>query len=206
MAIQIKRGTSAQRKVSEVVLEAGQPFLETDTGNLFVGKTGTEKLKDLTLDDCYLSYGAWKELEPKRKIYGVDLVGSQDPNALIRTDDAVGLNITVGTSEITSDFDNCYPWSNIEEVTDGAGNVFVKIPKFYSKITKNSDGTYKHQLSGTKYPGFVTLFEVGDRTIAYVMVGKYEGTNAGGESRLRSTAQGHSLTDLITMDRCREYC
>lgn len=53
MAIQIKRGTSAQRKVSEVVLEAGQPFLETDTGNLFIGRTGTEKLKDLTLDDCY---------------------------------------------------------------------------------------------------------------------------------------------------------
>ena len=52
MAIQIKRGTSAQRKVSEVVLEAGQPFLETDTGNLFIGRTGTEKLKDLTLDNC----------------------------------------------------------------------------------------------------------------------------------------------------------
>ena len=31
------------------------------------------------------------------KIYGVDLVGSQDPNALVRTDDAVGLTITVGT-------------------------------------------------------------------------------------------------------------
>ena len=53
MAIQIKRGTSAQRKASEVVLEAGQPFLETDTGNLFVGKTGTEKLRDLTLDASY---------------------------------------------------------------------------------------------------------------------------------------------------------
>lgn len=59
------------------------------------------------------------------KIYGVDLVGSASPSALTRTDDAVGLNVTVGTSEITSDFDNCYPWSNIEEVTDGAGNVFV---------------------------------------------------------------------------------
>src|SRR5574344_630828 len=28
------------------------------------------------------------------------------PSALTRTDDAVGLNVTVGTSEITSDFDN----------------------------------------------------------------------------------------------------
>lgn len=53
MAIQIKRGTSAQRKASEVVLAAGQPFLETDTGNLFIGKTGTEKLRDLTLNASY---------------------------------------------------------------------------------------------------------------------------------------------------------
>lgn len=43
------------------------------------------------------------------KIYGVDKVGSENPDALVRTDDAVGLNVTVGTSEITSDFDNCYP-------------------------------------------------------------------------------------------------
>ena len=205
-----KTGTSAYRKTSNAVLALGQPFFETDTGNLFVGKTGTEKLKDLTLDDCYLSYRTLKELgrfiPPKRKIYGVDLVGSQDPNALVRTDDAVGLNVTVGTSEITSDFDNCYPWSDIEEVRDKWGNWFVKIPKFYSKITKNADGTYKHQISGTDYPGFTTLFEVGDRTIDYVMVGKYEGTSAGGESRLRSTAEGHSLTDLLSMDLCREWC
>ena len=140
------------------------------------------------------------------KIYGVDLVGSASPSALTRTDDAVGLNVTVGTSEITSDFDNCYPWSDIEEVRDKWGNWFVKIPKFYSKITKNADGTYKHQISGTDYPGFTTLFEVGDRTIDYVMVGKYEGTSAGGESRLRSTAEGHSLTDLLSMDLCREWC
>lgn len=32
------------------------------------------------------------------KIYGVDLVGSASPSALTRTDDAVGLNVTVGTT------------------------------------------------------------------------------------------------------------
>ena len=207
MAIQIKRGTSAQRKVSEVVLEAGQPFLETDTGNLFIGKTGTEKLKDLTLDDSCSSIKTLKELglftPPKRRIYGVDLVGSQDPNALVRTDDAVGLNVTVGTSEITSDFDNCYPWSDIEEVTDSLGNVFVKIPKFYSKITKNSDGTYKHQLSGTKHADFDTLFKVGDRTIDYVMVGKYEGS--GSVNRVFSKS-GQTVLTKITCDDFRTAC
>lgn len=137
------------------------------------------------------------------KIYGVDLVGSASPSALTRTDDAVGLNVTVGTSEITSDFDNCYPWSNIEEVTDGAGNVFVKIPKFYSKITKNTDGTYKHQLSGTKHEGFDTLFKVGAKEIDYVMVGKYEGS--GSSSKVYSKSGQTPLVE-ITMDDFRTGC
>ena len=72
------------------------------------------------------------------KIYGVDRVGSKDPNALVRTDKAVGLNVTVNPSTIDSGFDTCYPWSDIEEVTDAFGNVFIKIPKFSSQITKNS--------------------------------------------------------------------
>ena len=137
------------------------------------------------------------------KIYGVDLVGSASPSALTRTDDAVGLNVTVGTSEITSDFDNCYPWSNIEEVTDGAGNVFVKIPKFYSKITKNADGTYKHQLSGTKHEGFDTLFKVGNNEIDYVMVGKYEGS---GSSSIVYSKSGQTPLVSITMDDFRNGC
>ena len=144
--------------------------------------------------------GGGSELD---KIYGVDLVGLANPNALTRTDDAVGLNVTVGTSEITSDFDNCYPWSNIEEVTDGAGNVFVKIPKFYSKITKNSDGTYKHQLSGTKHEGFDTLFKVGAKEIDYVMVGKYEGS---GSSEKIYSKSGQAPLVNITMDNFRNGC
>lgn len=144
--------------------------------------------------------GGGSELD---KIYGVDLVGLANPNALTRTDDAVGLNVTVGTSEITSDFDNCYPWSNIEEVTDDFGNVFVKIPKFYSKITANGDGTYKHQLSGTKHEGFDTLFKVGAKEIDYVMVGKYEGS--GSSSKVYSKSGQTQLTN-ITMDDFRTGC
>lgn len=137
------------------------------------------------------------------KIYGVDLVGSASPSALTRTDDAVGLNVTVGTSEITSDFDNCYPWSNIEEITDDFGNVFVKIPKFYSKITANADGTYKHQLSGTKHEGFDTLFKVGAKEIDYVMVGKYEGS--GSSSRVYSKS-GQTVLTTITLGEFRKAC
>ena len=137
------------------------------------------------------------------KIYGVDLVGSENPNALKRTDDADGLTITVGPSEIDSGFDDCYPWSDIEEVTDEFGNVFIKIPKFYSKITKNSDGTYLHQLSGTKYSGFDTLFKIGEQEIDYVMVGKYEGS--GTSSRIYSKSRQSPLVS-ITMDDFRNGC
>lgn len=139
------------------------------------------------------------------KIYGVDLVGSALPNDLVRTDDAEKekLNITVGPSEIKSDFDGCYPWSDIEEVTDDFGNVFIKIPKFYSKITKNANGTYKHQLSGTKYKGFDTLFKVGTKEIDYVMVGKYEGS--GSADRVYSKS-GQTPLASITMDNFRNGC
>ena len=137
------------------------------------------------------------------KIYGVDLVGSQDPNALVRTDDAVGLNVTVGASEITSDFDNCYPWSDIEEVTDQFGNVFIKIPKFYSKITEFSGRKYWHQLSGTKHEGFDTLFKIGERELDYVMVGKYEGS---GSKEMIYSKSGQKPLVRITMDDFRNGC
>lgn len=110
------------------------------------------------------------------KIYGVDKVGQGNPT-LTRTDDSVGLSYAIGTSEITSDFDNCYPWSNMQEVTDSYGNVFIKIPKFYSKVTKNTDGTYKYQISGTQHEGFTTLFVDGKgNELDYILVGKYEGS------------------------------
>lgn len=138
------------------------------------------------------------------KIYGVDKVGSENPDALVRTDDAVGLNVTVGTSEITSDFDNCYPWCDMQEVTDASGNVFIKIPKFYSKITKNADGTYKHQLSGIRYEGFSTLFVDGlGFEIDGVLVGKYEGS---GSSERVYSKSGQTVLTRITCDNFRTAC
>lgn len=135
----------------------------------------------------------------KAKIYGVDKVGSASPSALVRTDDAVGLNISVKTSEITSDFDRCYPWSDMQEVTDKDGNVFIKIPKFYAKITKNADGTYKHQISGVRYEGFSTLFVDGQgNEIDYVLVGKYEGS--GSKSRVYSKSGATVLVNINIVD------
>lgn len=150
-------------------------------------------------------------------IYGVDGVGG---SSITRTDHAVGLSYEVGESEIHSDFSNCFPWSNITEVSlesEIYGNSdkvqarsydkFIKIPKFYSKITKNADGTYKHQISGTRHAGFSTLFVDGNGDeIDYVLVGKYEAsvthpviddaTNPLAHSVYgRTCASGFSITD-----------
>ena len=84
----------------------------------------------------------------KAKIYGVDKVGSSTPSALTRTDDAVGLSYTVGTTDIVSDFDRCYPWSDMQEVTDASGNVFIKIPKLRKTATEHT--STKYRVSDTK--------------------------------------------------------
>lgn len=140
----------------------------------------------------------------KAKIYGVDKVGSSNPAALIRTDDAVGLNVTVGTTDITSDFDRCYPYSDMQEVTDAAGNVFIKIPKFYAKITPNDDGTFKHQISGVRYDGFSTLFVDGEgNELDYILVGKYE---ASGNSSRAYSKSGATVLVNITCDALRTAC
>lgn len=139
----------------------------------------------------------------KAKIYGVDGVGQSSPN-LTRTDSAEGLKYSVGTSEITSDFDRCFPWCDMQEVVDEQGNVFVRIPKFYSKVTKNANGTYKHQISGFRYDGFSTLFVDGKgNEIDYVLVGKYE---ASGSSTKAFSKSGQTCLVNITLPKMREAC
>lgn len=130
----------------------------------------------------------------KTKIYGVRGVGNAiyGGEGLPRTDDAVGLTYrrcrgTIGGATncdyIVSDFDTCYPWCDIQEVTDEFGNIFIKIPKFYAKITESChfeeavDGDvyeYQYQISGCRYAGFSTLFIDGKgNEIDYVLIGKY---------------------------------
>jgi len=139
----------------------------------------------------------------KAKIYGVDGVGKSSPS-LTRTDSAEGLTFTVGASEIKSDFDKCYPWCEMQEVVDEHDNVFIKIPKFYSKITKNADGTFKHQISGFRFDGFSTLFVDGKgNEIDYVLVGKYE---ASGSSSQAFSKSGQTCLVSITLPNMRKAC
>lgn len=141
----------------------------------------------------------------KTKIYGVDGVGQSSPT-LTRTDAAEGLGYTINASTIDSDFDSFYPWCEMKEVTDDLGNVFIRIPKFYTKITKNANGTFKHQISGCRYDGFGTLFVDGKgNEIDYILVGKYEGSYDSEKSRMMSKS-GQTVKVNITLPNYRKAC
>lgn len=140
----------------------------------------------------------------KTKIYGVDNIAGSNP--ILRTDAAVGLGHTVNASTINSDFDRCYPWCEMKEVTDEFGNAFIRIPKFYTKITKNADGTYKHQISGCRYDGFGTLFVDGKgNELDYVLIGKYEGSYDSENARMMSKS-GQTVKVNISLSDCRNAC
>ena len=151
------------------------------------------------------------------KVYGVGNVGAfyggavydgEYKNSLYRTDNAVGLDYQAAETQdadentvtvIESDFDYCYPWSEITKVVIN-GNSFIKIPKFYSKIELDTTSPvsgdyslYKYQISGTKYTGFSTLFTDGHgNEIPYILVGAYEGV--GGTESGKSIVYSKSAT------------
>jgi hypothetical protein len=146
----------------------------------------------------------------KTKIYGVSGIGANQ--TLTRTDDAVGLGWDMpNEEEYISDFDYCYPWCDMQEVTDENGNVFIKIPKFYAKITdEGSNGlvnTYKYQISGCRYEGFSTLFIDGKgNEIDYVLVGKYEGSIESNNTKIMSKPNRSGMLARSDISLARTWC
>ena len=148
--------------------------------------------------------------ETATNIYGVTGIGLSFTE-LERTDNAVNMSYDWNGDIIESDFDNAYPWSHIKQVTDKAtGNVFIKIPKFYSKYTINSDNSLMLQISNTKLNGFSTLFLDGNgQEIDYVMIGAYESVseeNSNGEIVLKSISGYQPATNMninVVRDACK---
>ncbi len=111
------------------------------------------------------------------KIYGIKRDFTSSSPAWTRTDDAVGKTATpsVGTVAGHSDFDNCYPWSEMKRKTFSTGDMMVKIPEFYYQRTRNGniesmriadkpiDGFKKHPGSGC-YVSAYTLNDGGVST------------------------------------------
>ncbi len=121
--------------------------------------------------------GSVKAKKSRDGIYTVGFLRESPEAVGVRMDDAFGLgfNAAAGNeflAEGESDFDDIYPWSEMRlcAIKDGkvtyegeygfsrdgsAGDVFVEIPKFYSRRTVE-DGCDKISVSGEMHEGFST--------------------------------------------------
>lgn len=104
------------------------PNMETWTAS-----TGTT-LKKINVSDT-----TPKSVDLTFSIYGVEWAGTSDPSCT-RTDDSVWFDdpdpyVADGSHPGSSPFDALMPWSGMVKETIGE-DVFVKIPKFWFKITK----------------------------------------------------------------------
>lgn len=114
------------------------------------------------------------------KIYGIMRDITNSSPAWERTDDAVGLTATasVGTVPGHSDFDTCYPWSEIKRETLGTGDVMVKIPKFWYQ--RYRDGNIEYiKIADKPTSGFELhpVFNHGNVESEYIYIGAYKTSN-----------------------------
>jgi len=129
-------------------------------------------------------------------IYGASWTGAASP-VLTRTDEAIGkvANAGVDLGVVVNDFDNCYPWSAMMEVTDALGNVFIRIPKFF--IEKTAVGAARTwRISGNPFGNSYLPWCFWDFTnnvaLPYVDVGKYV-ASLSGANKLESLADKYPL-------------
>ena len=128
-----------------------------------------------------------------KKIYGIRFDPAQNRSPE-RTGDAKGLCYRQQTADDCqrSDFDDCYPWSQMKECNlspDGnvvfvdeegfsrAKNTFIRVPAFYFKRTVQ-DGVEEWLISGYPHEGFLPepWFVNADGTVSpYRYIAKYEG-------------------------------
>lgn len=112
------------------------------------------------------------------EVYGIKRYTKNTSPYWTRTDNAVGLTATasVGSTAGHSDFDNVYPYSEMERVTLSTGDVMVKIPKFYYLRTIDSSGYELIKISKDYEEGFKLhpAFDRPDGVRDYIYVGAYK--------------------------------
>lgn len=90
------------------------------------------------------------------KIYGVSWDGSSS-TAMTRIGASAGFAdpepYIAGATSYGSPFDDLYPWNGMMRVTDPVAGELVSIPKFYYKLTQNSNGVIV-QIADDKVDGF----------------------------------------------------
>ncbi|MBR2506651.1 MAG: hypothetical protein IKB70_07020 [Bacilli bacterium] len=109
----------------------------------------------------------------KEKVYSVtfDLENAKVKGK--RGDSAIGME--AGINGEKNDFDKAYPWKAIKEVKDANGDYFVRIPKFYEKITQ-TETTLTYSITSAPKKGYhvaPAFIEAGEE-IDYFDVAQYE--------------------------------
>ena len=132
------------------------------------------------------------------KVYGVDGIGLS-ATTLTRTDDGASFATLTAPSDIYNFFiDNA-------DTTDNFGNHFVKIKKFYVKITQNGGGSQKWQVSNIQQTGYLLpryFLDKDGNELDYAYYGKYKGYVS--NSKLQSIS-GVVPTYNKTIDNFRTY-
>ena len=149
--------------------------------------TVTATLDQSTITDTVNinSFSTYTAYVAETHIYGIEWAGGSDPSCT-RTDDSALFSdpdpyMADGSHPGSSPFDTLMPWSGMVKETIGE-DVFVKIPKFWFKITK--DGTKrKIQIADKAASGFFVSPAHQDRGDGngerdYVYVSRYHVNNA----------------------------
>ncbi len=153
--------------------------------------------------------GFRKQFADFRPIYGDAIYGvawdKSSTSVLTRTNDAVGMvaNAGIDMVPVINDFDTAQIYSEMVEIEDSLGNVFIRIPKFY--IRKVDGENFKSwQISKKKHPGFYLPWCFWDFTTGrekhYIDVGKYKATLGAG-NKLESKPDAPPLvgTNIVNM-------
>ena len=117
-------------------------------------------------------------------VYGIKRSLTSSSSAWARTDESENFTAVaaVGTTAGHSDFDACYPWSEMARETLDTGDVMVKIPKFWYK--RYRDDTYEYiQIASKAKDGFDLhpAFYHSEVETDYIHVGAYK-TSSGNKS------------------------
>lgn len=111
------------------------------------------------------------------KVYGIKRDVTLSSPVWTRTNSASGLSATasVGTTAGSSDFDSCYPWSDIARETLSTNDVMVRIPKFYYRRYLEGNIEYIQIADGPKV-GFSVhpAFNHAGVESNYIYVGAYK--------------------------------
>ena len=105
-------------------------------------------------------------------------------------------NAGVGATPVTNDYDTAPIYSEMQDVTDSYGNVFVRIPRFYIKKTPTATGMIR-QISKRPMAGGYLPWCFWDFTnnieLPYVDIGKYNASLSADGTKLESKPNTYPL-------------